>query len=194
MIVLLKRDASADVVARLMERIQDEGLEVVPLQEGGDRAFEVLGAERGRVLPLATAEGVEAILTRRTPLQGGEPLWPHFTIRVAILALVLVSLLLLLAAFLPAGLGDAAGASAATALQGTPWYLRPLAWLHGLFPSSLHWVSGTIVLLFWIGLFLLPFLDRAPRSPGAAVRHRAIRVVAALLLVFFVVLALGVLS
>ncbi|MFV1959938.1 MAG: hypothetical protein ACC662_11070, partial [Planctomycetota bacterium] len=171
MIVLLKRDASPDVVARLMERIRDEGLEVVPLQEGGDRAFEVVGAERGRVLPLAGAEGVEAILTRRTPLHGGEPLWPHFTIRVTILALVLLSVLLIMAAFLPSGLGDAAQAAGGSPAAGMPWYLRPLAWLYGLFPPSLHWLSGTLVLLFWAGLFFLPFLDRPPRSPRAVVRR-----------------------
>lgn len=193
MIILLRHDVTPAEVTGLTAQIRAMGLETVTLDDTKGQAIEVLGDERGRVLALAGSPGVEEILTRRLPLAGGEPLWPHFALRVGILAVALVSLLLLLAGFLPPALGDAA--SAHKDAHPPEWYLRMPTTVLGAFPSSLRWIGGTLVLLFGLAVLLLPFIDRFdPETPRGRTLSRAIRAAGLLVIVGSVVLMTGVLS
>lgn len=192
MIVLLRPDASAETHRLLAERIRALDLDAVPLEIGARRALEVVGDDPSRVLELADAEGVLEILTRRTPLTGGEPVWPHFTLRVVIAALLLVVLLALLTAFLPPGLGDRATAAPPEAAPAVEWYLRPLDVVLHLLPGAL---GGWLVLLFWLALFLLPFLDRAdPTTERGRRMLLLLRVVGVATLAAGILFALGVAS
>ena len=197
MIILLDHAARPDEVQGLTEAIRALGLDAVPLQDTRGRALEVLGGDPGRVLELADAPGVASILTRRTALEGGEPLWPHVAIRVAILAVLLFVALMLLSAFLPPGLGDPAG-SETGALDPThdvEWYLRPLAWVYRLSGDVGRRVGGTAVLLFWVVLFLLPWIDRGKLDrPRGQWVNRIVRGLGFAVLAMFVLLALGVIS
>jgi len=156
MILLLKHGASEASVKEVKEAVQALGLSTAPLDGGRGRALEVVGTDPSRVLGLRGLAAIEEILTRRTPLRGGEPVWPHFTLRVAILVLGLLAVLSLLSAFLPVGLGDRASGSLPPGPPLAEWYLRPLASLRDLLGPAARVVTG----LFWILFFAWPFLDR----------------------------------
>jgi len=160
MILLLRHDATDASIKELQERVQALGLSTAPLPGGRGRALEIVGADPSRVLGLRGLAAVEEILTRRTPLKGGEPLWPHFLLRVGILALLLLTTLAVLSAYFPAGLGDRAGGP-----PGPPvveWYLRPLAGLREILGGGTRLATG----LFWVLFFAWPFLDRTATPRG----------------------------
>lgn len=182
MIVLLKHDADADTIRDLTASIRALGLEVAPIDHAKGRAYEVLGSDRGRVLQLSNAPGVEVILTRRTALDGGEPLWPHFALRVSVVALSVFVVLILLSAMFPPGFGDRAEANGPVD-ETVEWYLRPLAG----FLRHLPKIGGVLVLLLWIAFTLWPFLDRARTRRSALL----VRLMGGALIVFVVILALG---
>ena len=174
MIVLLRADADAAAVEELVLSIQELGLDVVPLDERKGRGFEVVGPERGRVLALRDAPAVDEILTRRTALSGGEPLWPHFALRVGILVLLLLVTLVLLSAFFPPGLSDSAMMAGERPGQ-VEWFLRPLAGMLSMFPPRAAVVGGLLFLLYWLCFIFWPFIDRSDaRTPGG---RRAARLV-----------------
>jgi hypothetical protein len=155
MILLLKHDATEASIREVKERVSELGLSSAPLDDGRGRALEVVGADPSRVLGLRGLPAIEEILTRRTPLEGGEPIWPHFSLRVLILVLLVLAVLSLLSAFLPVGLGDRAGGSPAPPL--VEWYLRPLAGLRAILGGGTRIATG----VFWVLFFAWPFLDRA---------------------------------
>lgn len=188
MIVLLRPGAAAADVHEFVEAVRARGLEVVPLDDRKGRGFEILGADRGKVLALRDSPAVAEILTRRTALTGGEPVWPHFFLRVAVLGLCLAAAVLLVAAFLPPRLGDPAPG---TGGGGVDWYLRPLDAFLAFFPGGWRALGGTLFLLFWALFILWPFVDRADTGTVAGHRvARLVRIMGVLLLVLMV--ALGV--
>ena len=192
MIVLLEPNVTVETHRALLESIRALELDAVPLEFGARRALEVVGADPSRVLELADAEGVLEILTRRTPLTGGEPVWPHFTIRVVIAALLLAVLLSLLTAFFPPGLGDRATATPPAEASPVEWYLRPLDVVLHKLPGVL---GGWVVLLFWLALFLVPFIDRADTTtPRGRTMLLVLRVVGLATLAAGVLFAMGVAS
>jgi hypothetical protein len=181
-IVLLRHGAPAGDVREFVDAVRALGLEVVPLDDRRGRGFEILGAERGKVLALRGSPAVAEILTRRTALAGGEPLWPHFFLRFSALGLAVLAALLLVAAWLPPQLAEAAPGAGD---GGVDWYLRPLAAFLAFFPGAFRPLGGTLFLLFW-GLFIFwPFLDRAEPSGRTA---KLVRVMGVLLLLLMVLL------
>jgi len=193
MIVLLRSTATAADVRSLADRIRSFGLEAVVLDDAKGRALEVLGDDRGRVLSLAGDPSIEEILTRRRPVEGGEPLWPHFALRVGMLAVGLIAALLLLSAFVPPGLGDSP--SRPVASQRAEWYLRPPTAVLEAFPASLRWLGGVAVLLFGLALVALPWIDRwDPATPRGRAVGLALRGAGALVVVVSLVLVFGALS
>lgn len=189
MIVLLDPAAGPEGAQRVLAAVRALGLDAVPLADGKGDAFEVLGEQRGKVLSLRGTPGVQEILTRRRPLEGGEPVWPHFILRLGILACVLLALLLVLSAFLPPGLGDEARIdSRATAVE---WYLRPVASFLDLFPKRAETAGILIIGLFWVLLFAWPFLDRVdPATPSGKKLQLGMRVLGVLAFLLILVLAL----
>jgi quinol-cytochrome oxidoreductase complex cytochrome b subunit len=183
-ILLLRHDATPAQAAALAAAVKGLGLDVVPLDEGKGRAFEVVGGDPSPVLALASQPGVEEILTRRTPIVGGDPLWPHFALRVGILAVLLTTALALLAAFLPVGLGDPAEVGAREAAGRPEWYLRPLDRLLSLVPAGLAPAGGALVAVVCLLVLLWPFLDRGdPATPRGRSVSRLLRAAGAAILV-----------
>jgi quinol-cytochrome oxidoreductase complex cytochrome b subunit len=183
MIILLNADVAPEEIEAITGRVRELGLDVAPLDDRRGRAFEVIGEDPGAVLQLRHEPGVARIMTRRTPLDRGEPLWPHFALRLSILSLLLVIALVLLTAYAPPGLGDKAGPDQPPV---TEWHLRPLAGFLRLLPGLL---GGTAVLLAWLLFLFWPFLDRADESTFAGRRTaRIIRAAGVALLVFVIVL------
>lgn len=157
MILLLRHDASEDSVRELKDAVHALGLSTTPLDDGRGRALEVVGADPSRVLGLRDMAAVGEILTRRTPLHGGEPVWPHFTLRFSIVTLLLLALLSILSGYFPAGLGDQASVTAPPGPPAVEWYLRPMLGLRDLLGPFARVAAA----LFWILFFAWPFLDRA---------------------------------
>lgn len=187
MILLLRADATPEQREAVLQSLRGLGLEAVSLREEKGEAYEIIGENRGQALALTAAPGVQEILTRRRPLVGGEPIWPHFALRVAMLALFLIILLCLLTAVVPPPLGDRPGPRAGIVGKPVEWYLAPL----DAFIRKLSGASGVLMLSSWVLLFLWPFLDRAdPRNPAG--RRMALLVRAMGLLVVLFVLILGV--
>lgn len=155
MIVLLCHDLDAAGVDEFLLRARELELDVVPLEAGRGRAYEVVGDSRSGALELLGTPGVEQILSRRKRLTSGEPLWPHFAMRICILGLVLISVLALLAVLFPPPLLDRVG-TPTTDAPVLEWYLRPPAAIVGWLPRA----GPLIVSLLWIMLLLLPFMDR----------------------------------
>jgi quinol-cytochrome oxidoreductase complex cytochrome b subunit len=191
-IVLIRSEADAAAVRELLDSVTGMGLEVLPLDDGKGRGFEVIGGERGRVLALRDLPAVEEILTRRTVLEGGEPLWPHFALRVAILFVSLLVVLALLSAFVPPGLGDQAlGDSLTPPPASVEWYLRPLAGFLGLFGDTPSAIGGALLLLCWLAFTFWPFVDRADASTAAGARMAKLaRVLGAVVCLLVVLLAI----
>lgn len=182
MIILLSADVSPAQVEAITGRVRELGLDVAPLDDRRGRAFEVIGEDPGAVLELRGSPGVAGIMTRRTPLDKGEPLWPHFALRLSILALLLLTVLVLLTAYAPPGLADKAGPDQPPAME---WHLRPLAG----FMRLLGPLGGTAVLFFWLVFLFWPFLDHADeRTPGGRRTARIIRLAGVALLIFVIVL------
>jgi quinol-cytochrome oxidoreductase complex cytochrome b subunit len=189
-IVLVRQDADELTIAGLVRSVAELGLTLRPIDGPKGRAFEVVGAERGRVMALRGAPGVEEILTRRWSLAAGEPVWPHVTMRLMILLLLLVVALALLAAFCPPGLGDPAESHAAGTGE-VEWYLRPLEAFLSLFPGAVRWLGGVLVLFSWVVLLIWPFLDRAdPATPRGRRAILLMRIMGVALIVLVVILGL----
>ena len=191
MIVLLEPDAGPEAVREVVSAIEELGLQAVPLGDAKGHALEVIGSDRGRALELRGAPGVQEILTRRTALAGGEPLWPHGALRLAILAVPLLVVILLLSVLFPPPLGDRVDPAATDGPRVVEWYLRPVTAVLDAFPAGAGFLGSVIVALYWILLFLWPFVDRAdPTTPRGRKVALAVRVMGAAVIVLLVVLVL----
>jgi quinol-cytochrome oxidoreductase complex cytochrome b subunit len=188
-IVLLEPDTGPETVREIVRAIQELGLKAIPLREAKGNAIEVRGPQRGRALELRGTPGVQEILTRRTALTGGEPLWPHGALRLAIMAVPLLVIILLLSVLFPPALGDAVdpGADGPRVVE---WYLRPVTALLDLFPGESTFVGSLIVALYWILFFVWPFVDRVQtgtrRGRYTALSIRAMGAAVILLLVVLI--------
>jgi len=187
MIVLLQAGASRADEEALLDRIHAMGLTAVPLDGPKGRGLELVGGELGQALALRGAPAVHEILTRRTALTGGEPLWPHFALRLAIVAILCVTGLCLLAAWSPPGLGDSARIDSPVEGVAVEWFMRPAAGLLGLMPGSVRPAAGLAGLLALGLLFFWPWIDRAPLCPPG--RRLALRLLG--LAVVLALVALG---
>jgi quinol-cytochrome oxidoreductase complex cytochrome b subunit len=190
-IVLLEPETDPETVREVRRAIEALGLEVAPLRDAKGNAFEVMGAQRGRALELRGTPGVQEILTRRTALTGGEPLWPHGALRLAIMAVPLLVIILLLSVLVPPALGDRVD-PATEGPRVVEWYLRPVTALLDLFPREYGWVGSLIIALYWILFFVWPFVDRVqPGTRRGRTTALAIRLMGAAVVVLLVVLVVA---
>ncbi len=123
------------------------------------------------------------------------PFWPHYVLSEFIAWYLILGLLIILAAFFPAGLEDKANAFQTPEHVKPEWYFLSVyqflkvasifSFLGADAPRLLGIVLPGIGLLM---LFLLPFLDRGPKRP---LRLRPL-VVVLTVLVLIVVIALSI--
>jgi len=192
MIILLDHAADEAALRAVSGRLRDLGLEAVLLQGPRGRAFEVSGPEPGRALALRGAPGVRAILSRRTPLDAGEPLWPHMALRTAILALLLLLLLLALVVLAPPGLGDEAHPDSPPQALGAEWYLRPVALALDAAGAAGRAAGGVLLGVAWLALLLWPFIDRADATtPAGRTIARLVQAGGVLLMLAWLALAVA---
>jgi cytochrome b6-f complex subunit 4 len=191
-ILLLRHDATDGAIADLRQRLDGLGFECSRLDGARGRALQAQGSDVRKLLPLRDHPAVEDLLSNQVTLGSDEPLWPHGSLQLLILLVVIGAVLLVLVAVAPAGLGDAADPGAGAPAGGSEWYMRPLAAFLRLFPAPL---GGILVLVLWIGLIAWPFLDRQ-RAVDARSRRVSllVRVMGALLILAMIALALGPVS
>lgn len=192
MIILLDPAVGDDALREIASRLESLGLRGRLLQGVKGRALEVQGAEPGRALALRGAPGVREVLSRRTALVGGEPLWPHVALRVAMLSLALLLGLLALVVVAPPGLGDAAHPDGPSAGGGSEWFLRPAERLLELAGPQGRVAGGVLLAAAWLALLLWPFLERLDgATTGGRTLLRLLRVAGVLAALAWVVLAAG---
>ncbi len=123
------------------------------------------------------------------------PFWPHYVLSEFIAWYLILGLLIILAAFFPAGLEDKANAFQTPEHVKPEWYFLSVyqflkvASVFNFLGADAPRLLG--ILLPGIGLlmlFLLPFLDRSPKRP---LRLRPL-VVVVTVLVLIVVIALSI--
>lgn len=192
MIILLDPAAGEDALRELGRRLEALGLTGHLLQGAKGRALEVQGAEPGRALALRGAPGVREVLSRRTALDGGEPLWPHVALRVAMLSLALLLALLALVVVAPPGLGDAARPDGPPAGGGSEWFLRPAERLLELAGPQGRVAGGALLAAAWLALLAWPFLERLDgATPRGRALLRVLRTIGVLAALAWVALAAG---
>jgi quinol-cytochrome oxidoreductase complex cytochrome b subunit len=103
----------------------------------------------------------------RDPEESAEPptlpAWPHLLLREATLIVLLLTLLFLVATFVPAPLGGAPDIHNPSNPEKTPWYFL---WVQEMVSYSAPVGGFVFPGLLLTGLLLLPFLEREPRGVG----------------------------
>ena len=96
-----------------------------------------------------------------------ETFFPTFIFKEALVALIIFAIVIALAWYFPAELGDPADPSDSSFVPKPEWYFLSMYQFLKLFPGKLEFVGLILQPIAVILLFLLPFLDRDPeRRPG----------------------------
>ena len=109
------------------------------------------------------------------------PFWPHYILSETIAWYIMLGVLIILAAFLPAGLEDKADAFKTPEHVKPEWYFLAVyqflkvATVFSFLGSEAPRLVGILLPAFAGGLlFLMPFLERAPKRPA---RERPVMIV-----------------
>ena len=99
--------------------------------------------------------------------QKQETFFPTFAYKEAVVALGVFIVVILLAVFFPAELGDPADPSDTSFIPKPEWYFLPLYQFLKFFPGKLEVIAVMVQPLIPLLLILLPFIDRNPeRRPS----------------------------
>jgi len=91
-----------------------------------------------------------------------ETFYPTFVFKEATVALGVFIVIILLAVFLPAGMGDPADPSDSTFIPKPEWYFLSAYQFLKVFPGKLEVLGIILQPLMLLGLCALPFIDRNP--------------------------------
>jgi quinol-cytochrome oxidoreductase complex cytochrome b subunit len=96
-----------------------------------------------------------------------ETFYPTFVFKEALVALVVFIVVIALAWYMPAEMGDPADPSDSAYVPKPEWYFLSMYQFLKLFPGKLEFLGLLLQPLAVILLFILPFLDRSPeRRPS----------------------------
>lgn len=162
MIVVLRRGASEAEVLHVEREMERRGLSGRRLQVGDQPAVHVIAGptrQARRLLRLVQVEGLVPTSGPRLRAEGRRFYPYHFVVQSAA-CVVLLGALVMLAGFLPAGMGGPIDPHAAPAEIFDPWYARaPLAFV-ALFPPESAWLAWLVLLGAGAAVLLLPVVDR----------------------------------
>ena len=96
-------------------------------------------------------------------MQKQETFFPTFIFKEAVVALAVFIVVILLAVWLPAEMGDPADPSDASFIPKPEWYFLPLYQGLKFFPGKLEMIGLLLQPLALILLGALPFIDRNPQ-------------------------------
>ena len=123
-------------------------------------------------------------------MQKQETFFPTFLFKEAVVALAVFIVVILLAIFLPAEMGDPADPSDSSFIPKPEWYFLPLYQGLKFFPGKLEIIGLILQPLSLVVLAAIPFIDRNPERRYAK-RKLALTLLA---LVVTVTLVLGILG
>jgi quinol-cytochrome oxidoreductase complex cytochrome b subunit len=96
-----------------------------------------------------------------------ETFFPTFLFKEMVVALILFFIVIGLAWYFPAEMGDPADPTDSSFVPKPEWYFLSMYQFLKLFPGKLEIIGLMLQPLMLLGLLLLPFLDRNPeRRPG----------------------------
>ena len=177
MIVVLERGVTDEEIARVLAELERLGLRGRHLSALESPLIHVIEGRSRRARAVQAMDVVEGLVPTPGPRirARGRYFFPFHAINWISLCLVVLGILVTLAAFLPAGIGDDANAMGSLPAVSIPWYLRPPhAFLaHGWLGRLTFAFSACLV-------FFLPKLDRSNRESLAS--RIAVLVASALLL------------
>lgn len=189
MILVLDPSATAEQTAEVLEELARRGCSGQVLQTASGPVVHVTGGRARRARRLRALDQVLEIVPTSGPRvrREGWRFYPYHFVNWSAFGVVLLGLLVLLAGWLPTGIGDEVDYRHPAESVSQPWYLRvPLAFA-GLFPAALAWLGWLLLAALCLAFFLLPLLDRS--GPDSVWGPR-LRVLGALGLVATVVLVL----
>ena len=99
--------------------------------------------------------------------QQQETFFPTFLFKEMVVALILFGIVIGLAWYFPAEMGDPADPSDSSFIPKPEWYFLPMYQFLKLFPGKIEVLGLFLQPLLLAVIFFLPFLDRNPeRRPG----------------------------
>jgi quinol-cytochrome oxidoreductase complex cytochrome b subunit len=119
-----------------------------------------------------------------------ETFYPTFVFKEAVVALGVFIVIILLAVFLPAGMGDPADPSDSAFIPKPEWYFLPAYQFLKVFPGKLEILGIILQPLILLGLCALPFIDR---NPERRMRKRKVQLTL-LVVIVAITIILGVLG
>ncbi|MHC4778329.1 MAG: hypothetical protein ACYTFG_07135 [Planctomycetota bacterium] len=160
MILLLKTGITVEEADGLAEAIRSRGAEAVSTMTGDRILLKVTGSPTD--IPDISALGlVEAVLPEPRPEDGTTPVWPDVFLSHGAVACAILSVLILLAAFLPPGLAEQADPLSPPEEVRPGWYFAAMFRILKLFPASLDFLGVVCILAILVAVLFLPFIDRS---------------------------------
>jgi len=171
-IVVLRRGSTEAEILEVERAMEGRGLSGRRLQLGEQPAVHVVSGptrQARRLLRLEQVEGLVPTSGPRLRVEGRRFYPYHFVVQSAA-CIVLFGALVMLAGFLPSGMGGPIDPRTAPEAISDPWFARaPLAFV-ALFPPGSAWLAWLLLLAAGAGVLLLPVLDRGRgRGRGAVI-------------------------
>jgi len=169
MIIVLERGTTEAEMSDVMRRLEDLGLRGRVLDNLRKPVIHIIDGPALRARKLLPLERVEAVLRTSGPRirREGRGFYPYHFINWSTAGLIVTGLLVLMAGFVPPGVGGEIDPHAPPEHLAAPWYLRaPFAFVR-VFPQP--WIGWLVLASLFAALFCLPLLDR---SRGEGVRAR----------------------
>ena len=162
MIVVLRRGATEAEIQEVEREMERRGLLGRRLQIGDQPALHAVAGptrQTRRLLRLKQVEGLVPTSGPRLRAEGRRFYPYHFVVQSAA-CIVLFGALVMLAGFLPAGVGGPIDPSVMPARISDPWFARaPLAFV-ALFPPGFAWLAWLVLLAAGAAVLLVPVVDR----------------------------------
>lgn len=168
MIVLLRRGSTEEEVLEVEREMERRGLSGRRLLAGGQPALHVIAGPTRRARRLLRLDQVEGLVPTSGPRlrAEGRRFYPYHVVVLGAACVLISGTLVMLAGFLPSGMGGAIDPHAAPAHIADPWYARAPLEFVSLFPSDSAWLAWLVLLAAGAAVLFLPVIDRHRRDPG----------------------------
>lgn len=170
MIVLLRRGSTEEEVLEVEREMERRGLSGGRITLGGQPALHVISGPTRRARRLLRLEQVDGLVPTSGPRlrAQGRRFYPYHVVVLGAACVLLFGALVMLAGFLPSGMGGAIDPRAAPAHIADPWYARATLEFVALFPPDSAWLAWLVLIAAGAAVLFLPVIDRGGRERGRA--------------------------
>lgn len=169
MIVVLRHGSTEADIVEVEREVERRGLSAKRISTGDHPALHIVAGPTRRTRGLLRFEQVEGLVPTSGPRirATGRRFYPyHFMLQSAV-CVILLGGLVMMAGFLPPGLGRSIDPGAVPDRILDPWYARAPLEFVALFPRDFAWLGWIVLLGAGSGVLLLPLLDRDGRASAA---------------------------